>query len=160
MAFRCQQCGECCSSMGDVIGIREQTGPSEFLIWYKITGEERRVWIDPDKLELFLSQDISRRRPMACPFLREQSPGSAICTVHYTRPDLCRQYSCFRMLVLGPGGERLGRVVDASRFFTTMDPGLREVWDRDVAGTVIADDARWEDYVDRVLSAAGYRVIR
>ena len=160
MTFRCQQCGECCSSMGDVIGIREQTGPFAFLIWYKITGEERRVWIDQDKQELFLRQDIRERRPMACPFLRERSPGSAICTVHYTRPDLCRQYSCFRILVLGPGGERLGRVIDASRYFTTMDPELRAIWDREIAGKEIGDDARWEDHVDRVLSGAGYRVIR
>jgi uncharacterized protein len=160
VAFRCQQCGECCSSMGDVIGIREETGPFGYLIWYKITGEERHVWIDPDKQELFLSHDIAKRRPMACPFLRERSPGAAICTVHYTRPELCRQYACFRILILGPGGERLGRVVDASRYFTTMDSGLRSVWDREIAGCEIGDEAEWEAFVDRVLSEAGYRIIR
>lgn len=146
--------------MGNVIGIREQTGPSEFRIWYTITGEERRVWLDPDKQELFFRQDIRKIRPMACPFLRERSPGSAICTVHYTRPDLCRQYACFRILVLGPRGERLGRVVDASRYFTTMDPELRACWDREIAGMHIADEALWEEHVERVLSAAGYRIIR
>ena len=160
VVFRCQQCGECCSSMGDVIGTREQTGPSEFLVWYKITGEERRVWIDPDKQGLYRTQDIRKIRPMACPFLRQQSSGSAICTVHYTRPDLCRQYACFRVLVLGPEGERLGRVVDASRYFTTMDPELRALWDREIAGVEIPDEELFEEYVEHVLSGAGYRVIR
>lgn len=146
--------------MGDVIGIREQIGPSGFLIWYKITGEERQVWIDPDKQELFQRQDIRKSRPMACPFLRERSRGSTVCTVHQTRPDICRQYACFRMLILGPGGERLGRVVDASRFFTTMDPDLRELWDREILGREIGDETDWEAFVERILSAAGYRVIR
>lgn len=158
--FRCQQCGECCSSMGDVIGIREQTGPDGYLIWYKITGEERRVWIDPDKKELFRSQDIRKRRPMACPFLREISPTRAICTVHYTRPDLCRGYACFRVLVTSPSGERLGRVVENSRFFTTTDPDLRALWDREIAGTDIPDNEAWEAFAEQVLSAAGYLVIR
>ncbi len=146
--------------MGDVIGIRERTGPFEFLIWYKITGEERRVWIDPDKKDLYLAQDIGKSRPMACPFLRERSSGSAICTVHYTRPDLCRRYACFRILVLGPEGERLGRVIEGSRYFTTTDPELRALWEREIAGVEIPDEEVFEEYVERVLSGAGYRVIR
>jgi Fe-S-cluster containining protein len=145
--------------MGDVIGILEQVGPTEFAIWYKITGEERRVWIDPDKMDLFFTQEIHNHRPMACPFLRERSTGSAICTVHYTRPDLCRQYSCFRILVLGPDGARLGRVVDGSRYFTTMDPDLKALWNREIAGIEIAED-QWEAFVEQILVRAGYRVIR
>ncbi len=158
MAFFCQQCGECCSSMGDVIAIREQAGPSEFVIWFKITGEERRVWIDPDKQGLFFNQDI-HHRAMACPFLRERSTGSALCTVHYTRPDLCRQYGCFRILVLAADGTRLGRVIDGSRYFTTMDPDLRALWDREIGAKEIADD-QWEAFVEQVLVRAGYRVVR
>lgn len=160
MVFRCRQCGECCSSMGGVLGIREKLGPADYLVWYKITGEERRVRIDPDKQDLFSLQDIFGKRPMACPFLRERSPGNVICTVHDTRPDLCRQYSCFRILVLSPQGERLGRVVDASRYFTTMDTGLRQLWDREIAGLGINDENAWEKEVDTILSAAGYQVIR
>ncbi|MDD1693460.1 MAG: YkgJ family cysteine cluster protein, partial [Methanoregula sp.] len=118
------------------------------------------VWIDPDKQDLFMAQDIRKTRPMACPFLRERFAGSAICTVHFTRPDLCRQYACFRILVLGHSGERLGRVVDSSRYFTTMDPELRALWDREIASSDIGDEALWEGYVERVLSGAGYRVIR
>ena len=65
MVFRCQQCGECCSSMGQIIGIREQTGPFEYRLWFRITGEERQVRVDSDKRDLFLSQDFLKKRPMA-----------------------------------------------------------------------------------------------
>lgn len=160
MAFCCRQCGECCSSMGEVIEIREQAGPAEFVICYTITGEERRVWLDPGKSDLFYRNDIRTRRPMACPFLRERSPGFTVCTVHYTRPDLCRQYGCFRILVLGTDGSRLGRVVDGSRYFITMDPALRALWDREIAGAEIPDEAGWESFVEEALGRAGYQVIR
>jgi len=160
MVFRCQQCGECCSSMGSVIGIREQTGPFEFRLWFTITGEERHVRIDPDKRDLFSSQDILKKRPMACPFLRERKDGTVICTVHQTRPGLCRQYGCFRILVCGRRGERLGRVMDNTRYFTTMDHELRTLWDKEIAPISIADEACWEEEVDLILSAAGYRVLR
>lgn len=160
MVFRCRQCGECCSSMGEIIGIREQTGEWEYHIWFSVTGEERQVRIDPDKRELFLAQDILKKRPMACPFLREREDGAVICTVHASRPGLCRQYGCFRVLITGLGGERLGRVADGSRYFTTMDHELRELWDREISHLTIADETVWEEEVDRILSAAGYRVVR
>lgn len=160
MVFRCQQCGECCSSMGEIIGIREQTDEWEFLIEFSVTGEERQVRIDPDKQELFRAQDILKKRPMACPFLREREVGAVICTVHATRPGLCRQYGCFRVLVTGPKEERLGRVADGSRYFTTMDHDLRALWDREIAPLTIADETAWEEEVERIFSAAGYRVVR
>ena len=49
MSFRCRLCGECCSSMGEIIEIRGQAGPSAFRIGFPVTGEERSVMIDPDK---------------------------------------------------------------------------------------------------------------
>jgi uncharacterized protein len=159
LVFQCQQCGECCSAMGDVIGIREELPSDRFRIWYKITGETREVSIDPDKRDLFSGQDLGMIRPMACPFLREHA-GRYLCTVHKSRPDLCRQYACFRILVLDAAGKRLGRVVASSRYFTTGDPLLRELWDREIQNRSIPDDRLFEEHVDHVLSRAGYRVIR
>ncbi len=160
MVFRCQQCGECCSSMGQVIAIKEQTGPFEYRLMFSTTGEERQVQIDPDKRDLFSSQVIMEKRPMACPFLRERTPETVICTVHQTRPDLCRQYGCFRILVCGRRGERLGRVMDNTRYFTTMNHELRALWDKEITPVIIADEMCWEEEVARILSAAGYQVLR
>jgi Fe-S-cluster containining protein len=146
--------------MGEIIEIRDEIAPLEFHIMYTSTGEERTVRLDPDKKDLFLSQDITSILPMACPFLRQKAPGTVICTVHNSRPELCRQYSCFRILVLDPEGKRIGRVMDASRYFTTMDHPLRELWQQEIASREVPDEAAWEDHIDKVLTGAGYRVIR
>jgi Fe-S-cluster containining protein len=145
--------------MGDVIGIQEEIACLRFRVWYKITGETREVAIDPDKRDLFLRQDLRLRRPPACPFLRESS-GRYICTVHSSRPDLCRQYTCFCILVLNEAGDRLGRVIADSRYFTTMDPALKELWDREIRNRPIPDEQLFEDYVEQVLTRERYRVLR
>ncbi len=160
MAFTCQRCGECCSSMGEIIWIGKQTGPFEFRIRYMTTGEERTVIIDHDKRDLYAGQDILTLRPSACPFLRIRSPKEVICTVHQSRPDLCRQYSCFRILFLDPQGRRAGRVIDASRYLVTTDAGLRRLWDDEISGAEIPDEKNWEEHVEKIMTRAGYRVVR
>jgi len=158
VVFRCQQCGECCSYMGDIIGIEEQTGPGTYRIRFSADGEERSVTLDPDKADLFRLQDITGLHPMACPFLRFRD-NRAFCTVHVTRPGLCRQYGCFRVLILDNNGRHIGRVQDGSRIFSSLDPALHELWDREVKGTDIPDETVWERYVRDVFSRAGYCVV-
>lgn len=158
VVFRCQQCGECCSYMGDIIGIDEKTGPDTYRIRFSVTGEERIVTLDPDKKDLFLTREIAQSHPMACPFLRFRD-NRAFCTVHATRPGLCRQYGCFRILILDKDCRHIGMVQDGSRIFSSLDPALHELWDREVKGTDIPDDTEWERYVRGVFSRAGYHVV-
>lgn len=160
MVFRCQQCGECCSYIGEIIRIEERIGPARFRIRFSVTGEEREVSLDPDKTGIFASQDITAVRPMACPFLRFPKPHQACCTVHRTRPELCRQYACFRVLVLDHKGNAVGKIPDRSRVLSTPDTGLRDIWNREVAGKDIPEEAAWEAHVEEVCSRAGYRVIK
>ncbi len=87
--------------MGEIIEIEEQTGSFRFRICFTPTGERREVTVDPDKEQLFSSQDNRSIRSMACPFLRIRSPDRATCSVHSSRPEICRQYSCSR--IPGPG---------------------------------------------------------
>ncbi len=93
MKKECLKCGYCCSYMSDVFGIVENTGEYEYKIAYLITNVQQIVKIDSDKINLFINNTILDKRKMACPFLREYE-GGAICTVHETRPDLCRSYFC------------------------------------------------------------------
>ena len=160
MTFICQQCGECCSTMGEIIEIREETAPFSFRIGYTTTGEERQVVVDPDKKELFLCREETTTRSLACPFLRKAAPGRVICTVHLSRPELCRQYSCFRILVLGDENKPSGKVLEHTRMLRTMDHHLRAIWDREICRIDDADEDRWEERVEEVLSREGYRVIR
>jgi Fe-S-cluster containining protein len=80
--------------MSDVFGIVEQTDTNEFRIQYLITGVQQVVRVDKDKEQFFSAATIFNKRPLACPFLRESEDGYALCTVHETRPDLCRGYFC------------------------------------------------------------------
>jgi uncharacterized protein len=146
--------------MGEVIEIREQTGPSAFRIGFTVTGEEREVRIDPERETLWFRKGLQNKRTMACPFLREEETGAVICTVHHSRPDLCRQYSCFRILVLDREGKKIGRVVDGTRYFDSGNAGLKETWDKECAGLDITDEDCWEEVVEKRLALAGYQVVR
>jgi len=145
--------------MGEVIEILEETKPLTFRIGYTTTGEERRVEVDPDKKDLFLCRASVSKHSLACPFLREAEPGRIICTVHGSRPDLCRYYSCFRILVLDPAGKRIGKVTENTRYLVTMDHRLREIWDRDISGIPVPEEGLWEENVKKILSCNGYHVI-
>jgi uncharacterized protein len=157
MVFACRMCGECCSTMGEIISIREKTGDSEFRIRYT-TGEERDVNLDPDKKDLFFTK--TPQNTMACPFLREEMPGRSLCTVHNSRPDLCRQYSCFRILVLDAQGKHAGRVLDKTRYFTATDSRLHEIWNAQCRMLETEQDFLWEDEVKKVFTRAGYFVVK
>jgi len=146
--------------MGDIIGIEDRIDPVRFRIRFSVTGEERMVTLDADKQELFRTQDFKMLRPMACPFLRFNMQGRTLCTIHDTRPGLCRIYTCFRLLILDPDGNHIGRVQDGSRFFSSMNAGLRELWDDEIAGVNIPDEAAWEAHVADVFSRVGYRIVR
>jgi hypothetical protein len=145
--------------MGEIISIQEQINPFEFRIAYT-NGEERIVSVDTDKRALFRIREEGERKSIACPFLRQKAPKKRICTVHASRPELCRGYLCSRILVLDREGNRAGRVQHGTRFFTTEDRVLLSLWSRFVRNVVVADEEEWEKYVEGVFVNAGYRVVR
>jgi Fe-S-cluster containining protein len=146
--------------MGEIIEIQEELGSCSFRIGFTVTGEERRVSVDPSKLESFRSGDIKTLRPMACPFLVQLDAKKFACSVHASRPGLCRSYSCYRILVLDSQENRIGKVADSSRYFTTLDTDLKKLWYEKIAGVVLPDEKCWEEYVEQTLIHAGYRVVR
>jgi Fe-S-cluster containining protein len=146
--------------MGEIIEIREEMDCGSFHIGFPVTGEEGIISLDPDKRTLFHSQKIRTLQPVACPFLRQDSTQKFVCSVHTSRPELCRQYSCYRILVLDCCDNRIGRVTTASRCFTTTDANLRSLWNQEIAGVEIPEEACWEEHVEKILSPAGYCVIR
>ncbi|NLD57841.1 MAG: YkgJ family cysteine cluster protein [Methanomicrobiales archaeon] len=158
MAFQCRMCGACCSTMGEIISIRERSGRTGFRIGYSTTLETRDVVLDSDKEDLFFG--TPQQGSLACPFLRELAPGRRICTVHDSRPDLCRQYSCFRILILDQDGRQAGRVMAGGRYFTATDTRLHEIWQEKCRNLDVPGEEAWERTVETILSAEGYHVIR
>ena len=159
MAFACQRCGDCYSTMGEIIAVREQPGPGRFRIGFT-NGEERTVALDPDKGELFATIRDDTRKSSACPFLRPDGHGLRICTVHDSRPEICRGYLCSRILVLDREGNRKGRILPGTRIFSTTDQALLDLWHRNLRDCTITGDMEWEQAVDDLFTRAGYRVIR
>jgi len=128
-----------------------------YLVRNQYTGERTAVVVDPDKVTLFSDQSIVAEHPNACPFLRfDRSTAKGYCTVHQTRPAICRDYGCWRMLILDPEGRRAGRIM-GQRHLASEDPALTALF-RDRIDSLVTDDRLWDETVIRVLNQAGYTV--
>jgi len=158
MAFECYQCGECCHHMGQVHTVSEVRGGFEFLVDNQYTGEKTAVMVDPDKHTLFADTSIFLEQPEACPFLRQDTrDGKAYCTVHRTRPEICRDYGCWRLLILNSRGGRAGRIMYQRAFFPD-DADLARLWKECIDTLAEPDDELWEKEITRILRGAGYTV--
>ena len=160
VTFRCRICGECCSHLGLVHAVREEHGNHEYSLLNRYTGDVTRVTVDPDKIHLLDDRSVFEREPEACPFLRDDPANHRICCiVHATRPAICREFQCWRLLVLDPRGEPAGRVM-GTRHLVSDDPDLTRIWEARVGTIREPDDEVWDVRMVRVLADAGYRIIR
>jgi len=158
MPFECQQCGECCSHLGLVHIIHKDLGNHRFIVNNQYTGEKTTVTIDPDKYELFRDKSIFSERPEACPFFRyDMRAAKGYCTVHLTRPEICRDYGCWRILILDSGGKRAGRIM-CQRHLASEDDALTRLFEEQINDVIEPDDAVWDAMVIRCLTRAGYTV--
>lgn len=158
MPFECSQCGECCSHLGLVHTIREDYGDFRYLVNNEYTSEKTEVTVDPDKIALFGDRSIFIERPEACPFFRYDRNGAkGYCTVHLTRPEICRDYGCWRMLILDTEGKRAGRIM-YRRFLASEDERLTRLFLEQVNTVTEPDDAAWDERLIHVLVSAGYTV--
>ncbi|MDK2915469.1 MAG: hypothetical protein PWR25_26 [Euryarchaeota archaeon] len=175
MACRCCQCGSCCSNMGTVHAVIEERGDHTFVVRNGYSGDVKEVRVDLDKIALFMDASSIAELPDACPFLRFEAPrvspaqsyenaafkgkGKAWCTVHRTRPEICRDYCCWRLLILDSCGRRVGRVMHRRTFVPDTDE-LRRLWEQVQPTLNGLSGTEWDDAVIDILTAAGYRVRR
>lgn len=158
MPFECSQCGECCSHLGLVHTIHEDYGNYRYLVNNQYTGEKTEVTVDLDKIALFSDRSIFTERPEACPFFRYDRAGAkGYCTVHLTRPEICRDYGCWRILILDKEGNRAGRIM-CQRFLASEDERLTRIFLTQVNNIAEPDDEVWDGRLTRVLADAGYTV--
>ena len=158
MPFECSQCGECCSHLGLVHTIRENYGDYRFLVNNEYTSEKTAVTVDPDKIALFCDKSIFLERPEACPFFRyDRLSSKGYCSVYLTRPEICRDYGCWRLLILDSEGKRAGRIM-CRRHLAAEDKALIRLFEVHINHLVEPDDTAWDKQVIGVLDAAGYTV--
>lgn len=159
MTFFCQQCGECCSVMGQVFAVRGTSGPFRFVLENVYTGEKTEVEVAPSFRDLFSSGATLPFWGDPCSFLRfDAASGKAACTVHGSRPDTCRDYRCWRVLVLDGEGRRVARVMEP-RFLHVEDERLACDWESFRDRLDGLPDGEWERAVARFFRGKGYSVV-
>jgi Fe-S-cluster containining protein len=145
--------------MGYVFSIIADRGEYAYTVRNQYLGDMTDVQVVPEMIPLFCDRGIFDRYPHACPFLRFNSDGKAFCTVHLTRPELCRIYGCWQLLIQDARGRRAGRVMQAGHI-SFDDDLLRHIWENHIRSLDRTDDQEWERNVIRILEKFGYTVIR
>jgi Fe-S-cluster containining protein len=136
-------------SLGRHIRIERSISSVQHYCRVAVTGELLPVAVQPQHRELFSSGE---RDPSWCPFLRKEDEGLFTCTIHGTRPRLCREFRCRTMLIYDRHDREAG-YVKGRRSLVTNDPVLESAW-REIP----ADMA--EGPLEETLRKHGYRALR
>lgn len=159
-AFECNLCGKCCMHAGDaLIEIEKQLTGRDFLCRQKVVGGTFRARVEERFLDAFRDTAENDRHPAWCPFLRglPGEEGKYVCTIHNSRPLICRSYVCCTMRIFDSGGQEAGKV-KGRRSLATGDADLARCWDEGVAPLATDDEIAWKSEVAAILGRAGYRV--
>ncbi|MDO9550396.1 MAG: YkgJ family cysteine cluster protein [Methanoregula sp.] len=156
-AFNCNWCGKCCGSFGAFIKIERQLNSRDYYCRYGIKNELFLAHIEGDYADSQPPSSKDGEPVKGCPFMRKNNSGSGIaCAIYNTRPRICREFRCYRMLIYDRDDHESGRIIGRSDLKTT-DETLAQVWKEQVVSLPHTDDARWEKAVIAVLGAHGYR---
>jgi Fe-S-cluster containining protein len=158
VAFHCSGCGKCCASFGAFIKIERQFSSRDYYCRYGIKNEFFLAHIEADYAESPQPGSREGEPAKGCPFMRENKDGKGIaCAVYATRPQICRDFRCYRMVILNRDGNECGRIMGRNDLKTT-DTTLAQIWKEHIAPLLPSSgDARWENAVIDALAAYGYR---
>ncbi len=138
--------------------IEKELSDYSFLVRNEYTGERYTVKVTEKLRSLYDDKDIFTSLPEACPFFRKGRDDELwYCTVHLTRPDVCREYGCWRFLILDSEGRRAGRIM-GTRHLHAENPDLQRIWDEKVRALIEPDDATWDKKMCEIIRFAGFTV--
>jgi Fe-S-cluster containining protein len=138
--FECNWCGKCCESFGEFIKIERQLNDRDYYCRYGITDEIFPVHVQPefaDEIEEdFIDSDPkgAGAARKGCIFSRKNPEGKGFaCAIYPTRPGICREFKCYRMLIHHPAtGEMRGKVIGINEL-RTRDEILSALWKEKIA---------------------------
>jgi len=178
--FVCNDCGKCCASLGAYIRIERQLTGGDYYCRNGITGEVFPVHAQPafaDEIdeEFTSGQWESPGFRTGCIFMRKNPEGpGTVCAIYATRPQVCREFRCYHMLIYNAGGTIAGRMVGHHDILTD-DPDLARIWSDEVKPLAVAavspkpadrspglitspcSDPVWMQKVSAILASHGYR---
>jgi uncharacterized protein len=138
--FDCNGCGKCCISFGEFIRIERQVTERDYFCRFDITDEVFPVHVQPefaDEIdEEFENSDGGKAEDnhKGCIFMRKNPAGKGFaCAIYPTRPEICREFKCYRMLIHHhPTGETRGKVIGINEL-KTQDGILESIWKEKIA---------------------------
>ena len=137
--FVCTWCGKCCSSFGEFIRIERQVSEKDYFCRYGITGELFLVHVQPEFADE-IAEDFEEYggkppdSPWGCIFQKKNPAGPGFaCAIYPTRPTICREFLCYRMLIHhSASGEVRGKVIGINEL-RTRDEVLQAIWNDEIA---------------------------
>jgi Fe-S-cluster containining protein len=155
-------------SFGAFITIERQLNDRDYYCRYGIKNELFLAHVDTEYVDE-LSDEFARvtaersaHLQKKCPFMRRNHSGNGFaCAIHPSRPQVCSEFRCYRMLIYDKGGQLCGRVIGHNDI-KTSDESLAHLWKENVshlhyAHSSRANDPVWVRKVLAVLAANGYR---
>lgn len=163
--FECDRCGKCCMSLGPHIRIERQLNDRDYYCRSQIDNNLFLVHVDPayrDEIAEEYAGEGGTAIPgekKPCRFLRTgAAPGQTTCAIYASRPAVCREFRCYRMVIFNRDGDVAGRVIGRNTL-RTEDSDLQKAWERaGIASLPTGDTAAWLGQVAALLAAHGYRI--
>lgn len=160
--FACDRCGKCCVSLGPHIMIERRLNEQNYYCRSVIDNTIFPVHVDPEYREEiadeFETGNACPHDPMkkTCRFLRKNHEGpGTVCAIYATRPKVCRDFRCYRMLIRNREGEICGRIIGKNTI-RTDNIALEKIWDGKIAALPYGDPAAWIKNVAGILAGHGY----
>jgi uncharacterized protein len=161
-AFECNRCGKCCVSLGPHVLIERQLNDREYYCRSAIDNEMFPAIVDPMYREEISDEYETRgsygheTNKKSCGFLRKNREGEGtVCAIYATRPKVCRDFRCYRMIIRTREREICGRVIGKYTLITG-DAVLERLWNAQVVAISPADPVAWEKNVAGILAEHGY----
>jgi len=156
--FECDRCGKCCRSFGEFIKIERKLTSRDYYCRYGIKNELFLAHIEADYADSQPPGSKEGERLKGCPFIRKSQNESGIsCAIYATRPQICRDFRCYRMVIYHKEGHECGRIMGRNDLKTT-DGTLLQIWKEHIAQRLPPHgDARWDTAVIEALARHGYR---
>jgi len=165
--FVCDGCGKCCAGYGSFVRIERQLNDRDYYCRYNLSGDLFPVHTDAEYADEIMDRYAEStpgahdgRKP--CPFLcRNRNGGGFVCGIYETRPPICREFRCYRMLIYDQKDQLIGKVIGASAI-TTSDEVLARLWNAEAACVPHVhspgkNDPVWAKTVIGILAAHGFR---
>ena len=160
--FECDRCGKCCVSLGPLITIERQLNDRDYYCRCKIDNAIFLAHVDPAYREEVADEftegglDRNSSDKIPCTFLRKNPDGDGTaCAIYESRPKVCQDFRCYRMLIRNHEGAICGRVIGKNTL-RAVDAELKKLWDEQVAAIPYGDPTAWTKNVAGILAEHGY----